>query len=78
MRASKEICQATGPGVELLWASTREAINIVQAEQAGCDIITAPVDILKKISGFNKDLLDLSLDTIKTFKADSDSAGFQL
>lgn len=78
MRASKEICASTGPGVELLWASTREAFNIVQAEQSGCDIITAPVDILKKISGFNKDLLDMSLDTIKTFKSDSDAAGFQL
>jgi len=78
MKASSEICHSTGPGVELLWASTREAFNIVQAEESGCDIITAPVDVLKKISGFNKDLFEMSLDTIKMFKADSESAGFQL
>lgn len=78
MKASSEICRSTGPGVELLWASTREAFNIVQAEESGCDIITAPVDVLKKISGFNKDLTEMSLDTVKTFKADSEAAGFQL
>ena len=78
MKASSEICHSTGPGVELLWASTREAFNIVQAEESGCDIITAPVDVLKKITGFNKDLFEMSLDTIKMFKADSESAGFQL
>jgi transaldolase len=78
MRASSELCSAAGKDVELLWASTREAFNIVQAEQAGCKVITAPADIIKKMSGFGKTALEMSLDTVKTFKADSEAAGFKL
>jgi len=78
MRASRALCEAAGKDVELLWASTREVYNIVQAEEAGCHIITAPADIIKKMSGFGKDALALSLDTIRTFKSDSEAAGFQL
>lgn len=78
MRASRELCSATGKDVELLWASTREVYNIVQAEESGCHIITAPADIIKKMSGFGKDPAALSLDTIRTFKSDSEAAGFQL
>ncbi|MBC7386682.1 MAG: transaldolase [Cryobacterium sp.] len=78
MRASKAICVAAGKDVELLWASTREVYNIVQAEEAGCDIITAPADIIKKMSGFGKTAIEMSLDTVKTFKADSEAAGFRL
>ncbi|MCE3009301.1 MAG: transaldolase [Proteobacteria bacterium] len=78
MIAASEICRATDPNMELLWASTREVYNIVQAEQAGCHIITVPPDIIKKMSGFNKNLLEVSLDTVRTFKKDSDAAGFKL
>ncbi len=78
MRASRDLCAAAGKDVELLWASTREVYNIVQAEEAGCQIITAPADIIKKMSGFGKTALEMSLDTVKTFKADSEAAGFQL
>lgn len=78
MRASRELCVSAGKDVELLWASTREVYNIVQAEEAGCHIITAPADIIKKMSGFGKDPAALSLDTIRTFKSDSEAAGFQL
>ena len=78
MQASAEICHSTGPGVELLWASCREPWNIVQAELSGCDIITAPADIAKKVAGFNKDPLAGSLETVKAFKADSEAAGFSL
>ena len=78
MLASSEICHSTGPGVELLWASCREPWNIVQAELSGCDIITAPADIAKKVAGFNKDPQAGSLETVKAFKADSDAAGFSL
>ena len=78
MQAAAELCLSTGPQVELLWASTREAFNIVQAEMVGCKIITAPGDLIKKVSGFNRDLMDLSLDTIRTFKKDSEAAGFSL
>lgn len=78
MRAARELCVAAGPQVELLWASTREAYNIVQAEEVGCHIITAPADIIKKMAGFGRDPLAMSLDTIQTFKKDSEAAGFQL
>lgn len=78
MQASLEICRQSDRNIELLWASTREAFNIVQAEQAGCHIITAPADIAKKVTGFNKDLEQMSLETVRTFKADSESAGFSL
>lgn len=78
MRVSRELCVAAGKDVELLWASTREVFNIVQAEETGCHIITAPADIIKKMSGFGKTALEMSLDTIKTFKADSEAAGFKL
>ena len=66
------------PNVEVLWASTREVYNIIQAELCGCHIITAPPDILKKLSLFGKTPMDLCLDTVGTFKKDSDSAGFKL
>jgi transaldolase len=78
MRASRDLCVAAGKDVELLWASTREVYNIVQAEEAGCHIITAPADIIKKMSGFGKEPLDVSLDTVQTFKKDSEAAGFKL
>tara|TARA_B110001454_G_scaffold219057_1_gene249596 strand:+ start:34929 stop:35654 length:726 start_codon:yes stop_codon:yes gene_type:complete len=78
MSASSDFCRTHGDHIELLWASTREVFNIVEAEQAGCHIITAPPDIIKKINGFNKSPWDLSLDTIKTFKADSEAAGFSI
>ncbi|MBY0470448.1 transaldolase [bacterium] len=78
MTASAELCRETGPKVECLWASTREAYNVVQAEASGSHIITAPADVIKKVTGFGKDLKSVSLDTVKTFKADSEAAGFSL
>lgn len=66
------------PACELLWASSREALNIVQAEECGCRIITVPPEILKKRSMFGKDLADLSLDTVKTFYEDGAQAGYSL
>lgn len=78
MAASREICESYGDQMELLWASTREVYNIIQADQAGCHIITVPPDIIKKMSGLNKGLYDISLDTVKTFKKDSEEAGFKL
>lgn len=78
MQAGVEICGEAGPQVELLWASTREAFNIVQADLIGCKIITSPLDLIKKLSTFNRCPEDLTLDTVKTFKADAESAGFSL
>jgi transaldolase len=67
------------PESELLWASVREVLNLVQAELCGCDIVTVPPDILKKArSLWQKDLAELSLDTVKMFADDAISAGFKL
>jgi len=67
------------PRAELLWASVREVLNIVQADLCGCDIVTVPPDILKKArSIWQKDLADLSLDTVKMFADDASAAGFRL
>ena len=63
---------------DLLWASSRELLNIFQAEQAGCQIITVTNDILKKLSNVGKDLTELSLDTVKMFYNDASQAGFKI
>lgn len=63
---------------ELLWASSREPLNIIQAEECGCHIITVTNEILKKMSMFGKDLHEVSLDTVKTFFEDSTKSGFTL
>jgi transaldolase len=63
---------------ELIWASPRELLNIFQADDVGCHIITATNDIIKKLSLVNKDLNEYSLDTVKMFYKDAQSAGFSL
>lgn len=78
MRASKEICQSFDRNIELLWASSREVLNVIQAEQSGCDIITATTDLIKKMSMFDRDLDAVSLDTVKMFKNDAEAAGYKL
>jgi transaldolase len=78
MQAAAEICVWTDSNIELLWASTREAFNVVQAEKSGAQIITVPFDIIKKLSMFGKDLTQLSLETVQTFKQDAEAAGFRL
>lgn len=64
------------PNAELLWASSRELLNIFQAEECGCHIITVTNDLLKKLQMVNKDLKELSLDTVKMFYNDASSAGY--
>jgi len=79
MRAAREILNAFGTGNELLWASTREVLNVRQAEDAGCQIITVTYDVIKKmVSLENRDLAELSLDTVKMFRDDAISCGFAL
>jgi transaldolase len=78
MIAASYLARSVDKNIELLWASSRELLNIVQAEQAGCHIITATPDIIAKLKMLNKDLAELSLDTVKQFKKDADSAGYQL
>lgn len=64
--------------LELIWASPRELLNIVQADEIGCHIITVTNDILKKLSLMGKDLNEYSLETVDMFYRDAQSAGFEL
>lgn len=66
------------PQLELIWASPRELLNVFQAADVGCHIITATNDILKKLSLVGKDLHDYSLDTVKMFYNDALQAGYML
>ena len=67
------------PQAELLWASVREVLNIFQANDCGCEIVTVPHDILNKaLKLAGMDLKELSLDTVKMFAADAKGAGFSL
>lgn len=66
------------PAAELIWASPRELLNIMQADGIGCHIITVTNDILKKLTLVGKDLSDYSLDTVKMFFDDGRKAGFTL
>ncbi len=78
MRASGALL-ADQPKAELLWASTREVLNLFQAQECGCAIITVPHDILAKAAKmFGLDLTELSLDTVKTFAKDAAECGFKL
>ena len=68
----------TNPKAELIWASPRELLNIIQADEIGCHIITVTNDILKKLSLVGYDLSEYSLDTVKMFYQDGQAAGFKL
>ena len=64
--------------VEILWASTREAYNFLQAKKCGCSIITMPSSIIYKISKFGKTYQELTLDTVKKFLKDSRDSNFKI
>ena len=64
--------------VEILWASTREAYNYLQAKKCGCSIITMPSAIIQKISKFGKTYQELTLDTVKKFLKDSKVSNFKI
>lgn len=66
------------PSIELLWASPREVLNIIQAEAMGCHIITVTPDLLRKLPGLGRNLEDFSLDTVRMFHNDARAAGFTL
>jgi len=66
------------PGAELIWASPRELLNVMQADAVGCHIITATSDILKKLALVGKDHSEYSLDTVKMFHSDATASGFSL
>lgn len=66
------------PEVRLIWASPRELLNVIQAAEAGCHVITVTHDLLKKLPLLGKDLDEYSLETVQMFHRDAVSAGFQL
>ena len=66
------------PNIELIWASPRELYNVVQANQIGCDIITATNNILRKLPTLGKDLDQFSLETVKMFYDDAAEAGYSI
>jgi transaldolase len=78
MQEALAICRAAGNGIELLWASPRELLNIIQAAEVGCDIITVTPDLLKKLELVGKDLAEFSLETVQMFYRDAQAAGFKL
>tara|TARA_Y100000590_G_scaffold319378_1_gene361449 strand:- start:454 stop:1152 length:699 start_codon:yes stop_codon:yes gene_type:complete len=73
VRLTKKIKKA-----EILWASTREAYNYLQANDCGCSIITMPPAIIQKISKFGKTYNELTLDTVKNFLKDSQDSNFKI
>ena len=64
--------------VEILWASTREAYNYIQAKQIGCQIITMPPKIIEKVANFGKSFEQLTKDTVKAFLKDSKKSRFKI
>ena len=78
MKEALGICRAADGRIELLWASPRELLNIVQAAEIGCDIITVTPDLLAKLPLIGKDLAEYSLETVQMFYRDAQAAGFKL
>jgi transaldolase len=66
------------PKAELLWASPRELLNIFQADEIGCDIITVTNDVIEKLKLVGKDLNDYSRETVQMFHRDATAAGFSI
>lgn len=69
---------AAYPNAEVLWASPREVLNAVQADEIGCQIITLTPDLIAKLKTIGKDLDAFSLDTVKMFYNDASAAGFSI
>lgn len=78
VQAATQMCEHADANIECLWASCREAFSIIQANQAGCHIITVVPDILKKMASFTKPLEEFSLETVQMFRRDAESAGYEL
>lgn len=78
MREAVERARRT-KNVEIIWASTREVFNVIEADEIGCHIITAPAAVLKKLPALGtKSAAELSLDAVKAFREDAVSAGLSL
>jgi len=77
MARSVEI-MSRAPRSELIWASPREVLNLVQADEVGCHVITMTHDLLAKVKGLGKDLEQFSLETVQMFHRDAVAAGFAI
>jgi transaldolase len=77
MKSALEL-MAPEPKSQLVWASPRELLNIFQADEIGCHIITVTSDVLKKVSLIGKDLHDYSLETVRMFHDDAAHSGYTL
>jgi len=77
MLACKRIL-GSRPKAQLLWASTRELLNIFHAEESGCDIITVPNEFLSKLDLVGKDLVEYSRETVQAFYRDATAAAYQI
>ena len=66
------------PRAQLIWASPRELLNVIQADSIGCHVITATADILKKLDIIGKDLSEYSLETVKMFRDDAVASGYRI
>jgi transaldolase len=66
------------PNAELLWASPREVLNVVQASEIGCHIITVTPDLLRKLDLLGRNLNQFSLETVRMFYDDALSAGLEI
>jgi transaldolase len=77
MKSALEL-MAPEPNSQLVWASPRELLNIFQADEIGCHIITVTSDVLKKVSLIGKDLHDYSLETVQMFHNDAAHSGYTL
>ena len=78
VKESVEIAHSKA-GVKLLWASCREVINVIQADELGADIITCPADVVKKVNtNLGRDIEELSVDTVQGFAKDIQSSGLSI
>jgi transaldolase len=77
MAAAKKAL-AERPKAQLLWASTRELLNIFHAEESGCDIVTVPNEFLAKLDLVGKDLAEYSRETVQLFYRDAAAAAYQI
>jgi transaldolase len=78
MAEAVRIVKKSRPKAEVLWASPRELLNVIQADEVGCGIITATGDIIKKLALIGKDQDAYSLETVKMFYNDATAAGFRI
>ena len=77
MKKTIDLC-GSKKNIKILWASTREIYNLVQANEINCHIITIPNSILGKLPGIGKNLEELSLETVNSFLQDAEKSGFNI